>query len=260
MSVKFAGVFSGIGGFELAFTRKGYDLRWHCEAHKPTRAFLENKFPGAKSYADIRGIETAENVGLICGGDPCPIRSRARAGRQSKSPDLAGYFLALIARLSPQWVVRENVPAPDVNDFATALELLGYGVTVVELDARDFTGQSRRRQFCIGSPRNLAAKIRQAILNAADAYGFVPSRSWEETPITACLTAHHMRMAAEDTYCFEPERGLRVLTSEECELLQGFPRGWTSGLSTNQRRIRLGNAVNVKCVEWIADRILETVA
>jgi DNA (cytosine-5)-methyltransferase 1 len=65
-----------------------------------------------------------------------------------------------------------------------------------------------------------------------------------------------MRMAAEDSYVYEPGRGLRLLDTGEAEALQGFPRGWTAGFSRSRRRRMVGNAVNVGCAEWIGQRIV----
>lgn len=49
--------------------------------------------------------------------------------------------------------------------------------------------------------------------------------------------------------------GVRRLTPTECERLQGFPNGWTEGLSDTQRYKTLGNAVTVSVAEWIGRRI-----
>lgn len=48
---------------------------------------------------------------------------------------------------------------------------------------------------------------------------------------------------------------IRRLTPTECERLQGFPDGWTDGLSDNQRYKCLGNAVSVPVVEEIIKRL-----
>lgn len=48
---------------------------------------------------------------------------------------------------------------------------------------------------------------------------------------------------------------VRRLTPVECERLQGFPDGWTEGLSDSARYRCLGNAVCVPVVEWIGRRI-----
>jgi len=51
--------------------------------------------------------------------------------------------------------------------------------------------------------------------------------------------------------------GVRVrrLTPLECERLQGFPDGWTEGLSDTQRYRCIGNAVTVPVVEYIVERL-----
>jgi DNA (cytosine-5)-methyltransferase 1 len=48
---------------------------------------------------------------------------------------------------------------------------------------------------------------------------------------------------------------IRRLTEVECERLQGFPDGWTEGISSTQRYKALGNAVTVDIVELIARRL-----
>jgi DNA (cytosine-5)-methyltransferase 1 len=45
---------------------------------------------------------------------------------------------------------------------------------------------------------------------------------------------------------------IRKLTPTECERLQGFPDGWTKGLSDTQRYKCCGNAVTVPVVQYIA--------
>ena len=47
---------------------------------------------------------------------------------------------------------------------------------------------------------------------------------------------------------------IRRLTPTECERLQGFPDGWTNGISDTQRYKCLGNAVTVNVVEEIIKR------
>jgi DNA (cytosine-5)-methyltransferase 1 len=54
-----------------------------------------------------------------------------------------------------------------------------------------------------------------------------------------------------------PLIGVRRLTPTECERLQGFPDGWTSGQSDTHRYKQLGNAVSVPVAEWIGRRIMQ---
>ena len=48
---------------------------------------------------------------------------------------------------------------------------------------------------------------------------------------------------------------IRKLTPVECERLQGFPDGWTQGVSDTQRYKQMGNAVTVPVVEYIAKEL-----
>ena len=50
--------------------------------------------------------------------------------------------------------------------------------------------------------------------------------------------------------------GIRRLTPTECERLQGFPDGWTEGVSDTQRYKCLGNAVSVPVVKAVGERII----
>jgi DNA (cytosine-5)-methyltransferase 1 len=47
----------------------------------------------------------------------------------------------------------------------------------------------------------------------------------------------------------------RRLTPTECERIQGFPDGWTEGISDRQRYRRLGKAVTVNVIKAIIDKL-----
>jgi site-specific DNA-cytosine methylase len=51
-------------------------------------------------------------------------------------------------------------------------------------------------------------------------------------------------------------RRIRRLTPLECERLQGFPDGWTEGISDTQRYKCLGNAVTVNVIEAIGQKMI----
>lgn len=255
-------LFSGIGGFSLGLERCGMQTVAFCEVDKFCQQLLMYRWPNIPIYRDVRNLiyDLPANfrVDLICGGDPCPSRSVARGNRKSAHPDLAGYFLAMVGRLQPQWVVRENVPAPDVIHFATTLELLGYRTIVVQLNAKDFTSQSRQRQFVIGCLGKNTSKFRQVLFDqTGDGISFQKSNKQKQWQTSLCITSHPNRLEPASTYCYEKERGLRVLTAEEREALQGFPRGWTAGFSWSRRCVMLGNAVPPPMVEFIGRAIME---
>jgi len=68
-------------------------------------------------------------------------------------------------------------------------------------------------------------------------------------------------LGGSDTRIVEMDfKRVRRLTPVECERLQGFPDGWTEGVSDTQRYKLLGNAVTVNVVEFLGKRILERCA
>jgi site-specific DNA-cytosine methylase len=54
-----------------------------------------------------------------------------------------------------------------------------------------------------------------------------------------------------------PDARIRRLTPTEAERLQGFPDGWTSGISDSQRYKCLGNAVSVPVVKAVVMKLKE---
>jgi DNA (cytosine-5)-methyltransferase 1 len=59
------------------------------------------------------------------------------------------------------------------------------------------------------------------------------------------------------TGLYKIDTQIRRLTPTECERLQGFPDGWTEGLSDTQKYKCLGNAVSVPVVKAIGERLLK---
>jgi len=53
----------------------------------------------------------------------------------------------------------------------------------------------------------------------------------------------------------EQNNKIRRLTPTECERLQGFPDGWTEGLSDTQKYKTLGNAVTVNVIKDIMEKL-----
>jgi DNA (cytosine-5)-methyltransferase 1 len=63
-------------------------------------------------------------------------------------------------------------------------------------------------------------------------------------------------LTAQDKHGILTNNKVRRLTPLECERLQGFPDGWTEGISDTQRYKCLGNAVTVPVVEDIVKKLL----
>lgn len=257
--MRFGSLFSGVGGMDCGLERAGMVCAWQVENNRLCRQLLERRFPKVeKRFADVREcITRLDSVDLLCGGDPCPKHSRARSNGDSNSPDLAGYFLAVAGRLRSRWLVRENVPAPTVDHFATALEYLGYGTVIIRIDAAEITGQTRQRDFIVGCYQASRSSLRQVFSDCKYGSGAYTTQLGTRQ-VTPALTTHRTRYDSRDCYVWEPARGLRILDGDERERLAGLPEGWTAGFSEATCARMCGNAVIPAVAEWIGRRIMET--
>lgn len=156
-------LFSGIGGFDVAFHNAGVECKWQVEIDKPCRDVLAHHFPDVRRYEDVKevGQDNLEPVDVIVGGFPCQDLSIAgkRKGLTGERSGLWFEFARVIDELEPRWVVIENVPgllsSDGGRDFAIIIRWLaerGYGVSWRILDAQYFgLAQRRRRVFIVGS-------------------------------------------------------------------------------------------------------------
>ena len=249
-------LFSGIGGFDLGLEWTGMEIAWQVENDPYCLKVLEKHWPDVPKFGDIKELdfEKLSPVDIVAGGDPCPSRSRARSNGPSKHPDLSGYFLAVAGRLRPQWVVRENVCAPDDVHFSAGLELLGYRTVIIRAEAASFTGQSRIRDFVIGC--NQKKCFKKFISFFKNGPG-TSQKKLDTRQVIACLTTHRTRYDSRDNYIWHAEeQKLRILDSEEREVFAGFPCGWTFGFSETTRARLLGNAVVPQVVYEIGRAII----
>lgn len=258
-NITFGSVFTGIGGFDLGFEQVGMVCQWQVENGPRQIKLLKDKWPNVQKFKDIRDFTNWQlpPVAVICGGDPCPKHSRARSNNDSKSPDLAGYFLALVGRLRPEWVVRENVPAPTVDHFDAAMVALGYGTVIIRLDAAKITGQSRQRDFVIGRHQATRESLVSLFSHTQDGQGAYTT-SLKTGQVTPALTTHRTRYDSRDCYIYEAG-SLRILDGDERESLAGFPPGWSAGFSEAARATFYGNAVVPQIAQWIGNHIVKAI-
>ena len=256
----FGSLFAGIGGFDLGLERAGMKCKWQVEIDEHCRRVLTKHWPDVPRWDDVRtfppGPVDEWQVDLICGGDPCPKHSNARRGQASRHPDLSGYFLALVGRLRPRWVVRENVPSPTVEHFDAAMEALGYGTIVVEADAADFTRQQRCRWFVVGLLGRPWPEL-VTRFGSCEVGGGNRTPRLAMAPKIACLITHRTRNNTDDNYVWDGQR-FRRLSANERERFSGFPVDWTAGASEAMRARMCGNAVVPQVAQWIGQRIVET--
>lgn len=162
--MKFASLFSGIGGFDLGFERVGMTCVAQVEIDKAAQAVLRRHFPNAQLHSDITtvsGGDLGTAVDVLCGGFPCQDVSVAgrRAGLAGERSGLWYHFHRLISEVQPQFVVIENVPGllssnrgRDMFSVLQGLADIGYLSAWRVLDSQYFgVAQRRRRVFIVAS-------------------------------------------------------------------------------------------------------------
>ena len=249
--LEFGSLFSGVGGLDLGLEQAGLKCTFQVENDKHCLTILNRHFP------DVPKNEVRPCMGIV-GGDPCPIRSTPSAFHGTRKPDLSGYFLAMVYRCKPRWILRENVPAPDVLEFGLALDCLSYFVVVVSINSAAFTGQSRNREFVAGfDNKETLDRFRRICENTKTNKSNGEKRS-KNTAALLGINTRRGRSGYRENHVFEgPKRGLRVLSHNERESLQGFPAGWTDGIPNSARERSVGNAVTVPVAKWLGERIVE---
>ncbi len=133
------GLFSGIGGFDLAAEWMGWQNIFHCEINDFSQKVLKYYWPNSISYDDIKQTDFSVHRGtidILTGGFPCQPYSQA-GKRKGKEDDrhLWPEMLRAIREIQPRWVVGENVFGlinwswgMVFNEVQTDLEAEGYEV------------------------------------------------------------------------------------------------------------------------------------
>lgn len=157
-------LFAGIGGIDLGLERAGWTVRWQIENDPFCQRVLSTHWPDVDRFSSVEGFLAmlddpecckAMRVDLLCGGDPCQENSAARQGVDTVHPSLAPEFLAIVARLRPRCVLREN-PTATRHDapwpwwrFRAELERLGYAVLPFRLRACCLGAHHRRDRLFV---------------------------------------------------------------------------------------------------------------
>jgi len=165
--IRFADLFSGIGGFRLGLERVGgFRCIWSCDNNKYANQIYIKRFGKENHHTGDARLVEAEAVpdhDLLCAGFPCQAFSIA--GKRKGFEDARGtlfYEIARIARAKrPTLLLLENVRGILSHDagqtFGTILEVLGrigYRCEWQVLNSKWFgVPQNRERVFIIGHLR-----------------------------------------------------------------------------------------------------------
>lgn len=150
-----ASLFTGIGGFDEAAEKMGWENAFHCEWDDFCQMILKQRWPNATSYTDIKQTDFTiwrGRIDILTGGFPCQPYSQA-GKRLGKDDDrhLWPEMLRSVREIQPTWVVGENVRGlvnwnggMVFDEVQADLEAIGYEVTPYILPACAVNAPHRR--------------------------------------------------------------------------------------------------------------------
>ncbi len=279
--MRYFSLFTGIGGLDWGLEEVGAECVGFSEIKKSSVEIYGRHYPRRVNYGDITSMDYAElpDFDVITGGFPC--QSFSLAGMRKGLSDGKGkkgamvlYIHKILQVKQPKCFVFENVKGILSHDKGRTyrkvfrlFENAGYHVRVVLLNALYYgSAQSRERVFFVGSKKPFILK-RPDILNHTRRFGdvfddcklnyrMIKESERNERKIEQMLRFNFELVGKWDRVgtlttqmgCGEKAvpcgNNWRMLTPLECERLQGFPDGWTAGVSVSARYFALGNAVN----------------
>lgn len=199
VSIKYASLFAGMGGFDLGLERSGMQCVQQVEIDKWCRTVLRHHYPHVMRTKDVRKVKIEEgHIGLLCGGFPCQDLSVAgrRTGLAGKRSGLFFEFTRIAQESRPRWVLLENVPGLlsnnkgwDMGTVLGTLGQLGYWWSYRVLDAQYFgLAQRRKRVFIVGhlADRTAAAQV---LFDSEGMSGSAPPSRKTGAATAASLTA-----------------------------------------------------------------------
>lgn len=282
--MRVAGLFSGIGGFELAFAQAGFRPALLAEIDPDAHRVLKFRFPEIELFSDVRNpLHIPNDVTVLTAGFPCQNLSMAgdKTGIDGRKSGIVSRMFELIKQSSVPTVVVENVyfmlqldRGRGMQWLVSEFEALGYKWAYRVLDTMGFgLPQRRRRVYLVASleidPRcvlfaDAAPAPQPRTLNLASPVGFY----WTEGRSGVGLTADgipplkvgsSVGIPSAPAVLF-PDGEVLMPSLGACERLQGFPAGWTTcgGDVPRSRRPEwrlIGNAVSIPVARWVAERV-----
>lgn len=280
-----AGLFAGIGGFELGMQQAGHHADLFCDVLPTARAVLADRFPSVPFHHDITTLRSLPaSVNALCAGFPCQDLSQAgkTAGLDGARSGLIAEVFRLLSRRRVPTVVVENVPfmlqlngGDAMRAIVEEFEQRGYRWAYRVVDSWSFGLAQRRERVFLVASRELDPS---EVLLADDApierlksqlgvlsHGFywtegLGGLGWAVDAVPTLKNGSTIGIASPPAVLLSDGRIVK-LGIEDGECLQGFEPGWTSAAETvakpSSRWGLIGSAVSVPVARWVGGRLAE---
>ncbi len=283
--MRVAGLFAGIGGFELGLHRAGHTTALVCDVLPASRAVLTTRFPDADYRDDISALRSLPaDVDVVCAGFPCQDLSQAgrTAGLDGARSGLIGEVFRLLSRRRVPTLVVENVPfmlqlggGHAIRAIVDELERRGYRWAYRVVDSWSFGLAQRRERVFLVASRELDPSL---VLLADDAplerprsaigrkpHGFywtegLSGLGWAVDAVPTLKNGSTIGIASPPAVV-ESDGRIVKLGVRDGERLQGFDADWTAPAEQVARPSArwglVGSAVSVPVAAWVGRRLAQ---
>lgn len=278
-----AGLFAGIGGFELGLRQSGFDAELFCDFIDASRAVLRARFPDVDYRHDITKLRSLPaGVDIVCAGFPCQDLSQAgrTAGLDGERSGLIGEVFRLLSRRRIPTVIVENVPfmlqlagGNAMRAIIDEFERRGYRWAYRVVDSYAFgLPQRRERVFLVASrvvdPSAVlladdAPLERPASALGRRAHGFywtegLGGLGWAVDAVPTLKNGSTIGIPSPPAVLM-PDGRLIKPSIRDVERLQGFEADWTAPAEAVGRHTArwglVGSAVSVPVAAWVGRRL-----
>lgn len=286
--MKVAGLFAGIGGFEVGLRDAGHEAELLCDILPTSQAVLRHRFEDADIVPDVVALESLpRDIDIVTAGFPCQDLSQAgkTAGLAGHRSGLIGEVFRLIekrkrSRRSVPWVIVENVPfmlqlggGRAMRAIVDEFERLGYRWAYRVVDSNGFALPQRRERVylvasTVGDPASVLLADDEPLLRpqtdlARMAHGFywtegLGGLGWAVDAVPTLKNGSTIGIPSPPAIVLPDGRVVKpgIRTAER---LQGFEEDWTIAAERvakpSSRWTLVGNAVSVPVPRWIGSRL-----
>lgn len=278
-------VFSGFDGIScgrVALERIGItpDFYHASEIDKNAILIAQKNYPGTIQLGSITEVK-AEQLGrldLIIGGSPCQGFSFAGAGLNFDDPRSKLFFefdriLAEARIINPKVkFLLENVKMSEQSENIITKRL---GVRPIRLNSDLVTAQSRQRLYwtniIVNSiPKDLKISLKDILIDncvtdRTKSYCIDANYGKGSNPRSYAMGRRQIVFYDKSDMIFFLKHGkstktkdvkFRILTPEECEVLQTLPPGYTEGIAKVNRYHGIGNGWTIDIIAHLLKNII----
>ena len=281
--MRIAGLFAGIGGFELGMHRAGHSSELVCDVLPAAEAVLKARFPDVEYRDDITKLRSLPaSVDAICAGFPCQDLSQAgrTAGIDGERSGLIGEVFRLLSRRRIPTVIVENVPfmlqlngGNAMRAIVDEFETRGYRWAYRVVDTFGFGLPQRRERVFLVASREIdpasallvedarLQRPRSAMGQLAHGFYWTEGRGglgWAVDSVPTLKNGSTIGIPSPPAVLM-PDGALIKPGLRDVERLQGFDGDWTLPAESVARMAArwglVGSAVSVPVAEWVGRRL-----